>query len=596
MQSCRPSLHPYTVTLLSRFRCAMRSLLPETGTSDETLAAEQRCGDNNVVVVVDGDGDGDSATAVKSPPADSARSCRSAASPSLTVSEAAPAGDNAVFAVVRATASYGLRDALLYAVSCGHGANGGDYRQDLRHVYEGPPRFEVAPSFCLALLFGAELEVEGDGDDDREARPSTTGTTASTRTSSFQRMLPFPPPVLGRLLGRLLEEENGQQQGECFPRAPPPAAAILASIPILHTHQSVRWIRSGGSGGLLRTPPRFSDGVETAQVWSWIESVRPRAGGGGTCEGKTDRSGVSPSWSPSTSRSESDAATAVTTRTLIKQHGEAVCEMESTFLLVGVRLTERPHRQARQDPPGRSNGAAIAPPPPPPPPQPQTPEPEPPASRPYSWEQTIELGNNAALLYRLASGDTNRLHVVGSATGDVPWNRQQERRDSRPRRRPVVIHGLCTLGHVARVLARHYDPQAPERTDGASLDDCPGCAELASLGCRFASPVFAGDELVLQAWEQWREVGRGADPTTASRWASESAPSFASSPCFSSSDGSYVDVHFLVRNRSTGAVVLDRGRAVLRVPAAAAAARQTGTTAASKYPPRGLRNPLLSRL
>jgi acyl dehydratase len=87
-----------------------------------------------------------------------------------------------------------------------------------------------------------------------------------------------------------------------------------------------------------------------------------------------------------------------------------------------------------------------------------------------------------AALHRL-SGDLNPVHI------DDAFAREA----GQPR---AFLHGLCTFGWLARVL------------DGAAG---PG-RRLASLEGRFTSPVFPGDELVVEAW--W--TGEGAMATVRS--------------------------------------------------------------------------------
>ena len=76
--------------------------------------------------------------------------------------------------------------------------------------------------------------------------------------------------------------------------------------------------------------------------------------------------------------------------------------------------------------------------------------------------------------YAKASGDGNPIHVdeaFAKAAG-LPG---------------TILHGLCTMAFAQRDLVARYAPGAPEK--------------LASLGVRFARPVFPGDTLTLQVWE-----------------------------------------------------------------------------------------------
>lgn len=80
-----------------------------------------------------------------------------------------------------------------------------------------------------------------------------------------------------------------------------------------------------------------------------------------------------------------------------------------------------------------------------------------------------------ALLYRLASGDLNPLHVdpAVARAGGFP--------------RPI-LHGLCTYGIAGRALA------------AALVDNQP--ARIRRIDARFSSPVFPGETIVTEIWRE----------------------------------------------------------------------------------------------
>lgn len=82
---------------------------------------------------------------------------------------------------------------------------------------------------------------------------------------------------------------------------------------------------------------------------------------------------------------------------------------------------------------------------------------------------------NQALLYRL-SGDLNPLHVDIAAARKLGFERP-------------ILHGLCTFGFAGRHLLQAW---------GAK----PDAAKLRSLRVRFAGPVYPGETLVTQMWQQ----------------------------------------------------------------------------------------------
>jgi len=76
----------------------------------------------------------------------------------------------------------------------------------------------------------------------------------------------------------------------------------------------------------------------------------------------------------------------------------------------------------------------------------------------------FDVPRNAALLYRL-NGDYNQIHVNGGNFFDRP-----------------LLHGLCSLGMVARAVLQYTKSKA---------------SDLKSIDCRFTKPVFIGDKLEL---------------------------------------------------------------------------------------------------
>lgn len=99
-------------------------------------------------------------------------------------------------------------------------------------------------------------------------------------------------------------------------------------------------------------------------------------------------------------------------------------------------------------------------------------------NRPPDFEWSYQTTPNQALLYRLASGDFNSIHVDSSSTsammGDSPSNKP-------------ILHGLCTLGIAMRGLLLMMNDRYYEIAP-------------VSLHAQFTKPVFVGDALTVQAW------------------------------------------------------------------------------------------------
>lgn len=86
---------------------------------------------------------------------------------------------------------------------------------------------------------------------------------------------------------------------------------------------------------------------------------------------------------------------------------------------------------------------------------------------------------NAALVYRL-SGDMNPVHADPGVAAKAGFERP-------------LLHGLCTMGVAAQVLARHLG----------------GPEHVRDMACRFTRPVLPGDELEVQVWHAGAAAGEG---------------------------------------------------------------------------------------
>lgn len=101
---------------------------------------------------------------------------------------------------------------------------------------------------------------------------------------------------------------------------------------------------------------------------------------------------------------------------------------------------------------------------------PKKPRPPKPDAAPL-FEVEVETRPEQALLYRL-TGDRNPLHADPEFAKKVGFDRP-------------ILHGLCTFGIVARVLARELAGNEPSK--------------LRALRGQFVKPVFPGETLVVRA-------------------------------------------------------------------------------------------------
>lgn len=106
-------------------------------------------------------------------------------------------------------------------------------------------------------------------------------------------------------------------------------------------------------------------------------------------------------------------------------------------------------------------------------------------ARPPDDIETVPTDPGQALLYRL-SGDLNPIHVDPKAARDIGFDRP-------------ILHGLCTLGTVARALMRIL---ADNWQDA-----------LRRLDVRFSAPIYPGETILAEVWRE--QPGQAAFRCTA---------------------------------------------------------------------------------
>lgn len=101
-----------------------------------------------------------------------------------------------------------------------------------------------------------------------------------------------------------------------------------------------------------------------------------------------------------------------------------------------------------------------------------------PPDRQPDFEVRERVPENQALLYRL-SGDHNPLHADPTFAAKAGFDRP-------------ILHGLCTFGYAGRAALGHAAGGDPAR--------------LGALQGQFSAPVFPGDTLVIQGWQEGERV------------------------------------------------------------------------------------------
>lgn len=95
-------------------------------------------------------------------------------------------------------------------------------------------------------------------------------------------------------------------------------------------------------------------------------------------------------------------------------------------------------------------------------------------------DQTLALTTlpQAALIYRL-SGDSNPIHADPVLAAKAGFERP-------------ILHGLCTLAVATRAVLQQYADNDPTR--------------LKSLQLRFSAPVYPGETIVTEFWQEGNEI------------------------------------------------------------------------------------------
>jgi acyl dehydratase len=278
--------------------------------------------------------------------------------------------------------------------------------------------------YALAIGFGSS----GEDDQHDELRYVFEHHSSFSAVPSFPLVLPF-------------WADKSQGSSQTIKRFPPPmmkAVGVLPNeylkanmpenLPVIHTSQSITWHRPVPT-------PRDSSGTLT-HLTTRVFSIVPKSVG-----------------------------TFVTNETQISSNGSVACTLKSTNLILGmpsedvIPFGDSPrkrqwHQLLDQDP---------------------------------VFEWTYATVPTQALMYRIASGDTNTIHVDSSSLSIVGESK-----------RPL-LHGLCTLGILVRGIMRYLRDRGSEFS-------------FTGLDVDFAKPVFVGDSLVVQIWEEVsRELNNGGD-------------------------------------------------------------------------------------
>lgn len=238
----------------------------------------------------------------------------------------------------------------------------------------------------------------------------------------------FPPPIMQR---------QGLLPLHCLQD---PSALESDDISVIHTWQCIEW----------HTP--FTLKQSPVQLHSQFTSVLPKSIG-----------------------------TFVNTETRItaQSTSQHICTIKSTTLLFGLDqdLVKTFHsRNSSTDRNQAASSKSITP--------PRIPSPK----QPPDYSENLTIGINQALLYRMASGDTNAIHVDSTALPPMLLANSDET-PAKP-----ILHGLATLGMAARAV-EHFVRKLCKSSDAGKMT----CWR--HLEARFTNPVTIGDEIQVQCWD-----------------------------------------------------------------------------------------------
>ncbi|GAX18110.1 hypothetical protein FisN_25Hh091 [Fistulifera solaris] len=187
----------------------------------------------------------------------------------------------------------------------------------------------------------------------------------------------------------------------------------LQDYPVLHTFQSIEWHSP--------FPPASKDSSITLNLHPSFKSIQPKSIG-----------------------------TFVTTESIVVHQTTPICSIQSTALILGLP----PDYVISHSAPQRFSNSWKS--------MTRTSE------KGAVWmEKTQKINSNVALLYRIASGDTNHIHVLPGVT-------------EKP-----LLHGLCTLAMAATFILQQIPDGTPKTLEG-----------------HFTKPVLVNDTIHIKVWKQ----------------------------------------------------------------------------------------------
>jgi peroxisomal enoyl-CoA hydratase 2 len=323
---------------------------------------------------------------------------------------------------------------------------------------------------------------------------------ASSRSGTTGGGIPsFPPPLMAK--EQILPRR--------FLRGDDATAIDATTFPVIHTWQSICW----------HSPLRVPDAPKEASV-------------GHHNHVRTNIDLKTIAFVTTMSRVTTTTTTGSHNNSNVDEH---LCTMQSTTLLLGISSDSVVPFDA-----GIPRLSC----------RPTIPKREPPI---FQWSyRTTEA---QALLYRLTSGDSNRIHVDPSALSELLLMSAGERKEA------PLLHGLFTLALALRAIFK--------MTAGGENGNRHNAVVVARrLEGKFTHPAFVGDTLCVRVWNAptdggCRIIGGGTAGSTSIDRAASSSQADANKwgrkttipKCF----------FFVVINQETGSTLVDCGYAEVEV-------------------------------
>lgn len=352
--------------------------------------------------------------------------------------------------------TYTARDAILYAIAIGFGSIPAHYEADLKYIWEQHEDFTVVPTWALTFPFWAKST---------SSNQNKKASTPQHHHGQHRGVFPaFPPPIMN---------DSGILPLDCLKdRHLEMDPNILSQYPILHTWTCIEWKRP------MEVPHHHLPpmAMPLHKLRSKFVSVQPKSVGTFV----TSQNDIflhhhddANAHSATTKGANTTANTAMTV---------LACRMQSTALILGLAAESvRPWKAA-------DHLSLLSS---------RLDDTNPLVKRIFHeqcdphYTDAVAIRANHALIYRLASGDSNSIHVDPSVN---PLGNNNDDDKSAV----CVLHGLATLGIVTRVIIQQ---QRQQQSDAGRV--LPETTMMwHHMEAKFTNPVMVGDTVQVQLWKE----------------------------------------------------------------------------------------------